>query len=136
MEVKTLSTQEVFDKVCNHLMSQGEKAETEETEMGSKDCMYRLVKGDKVLMCAAGCLISDEEYTPDLENKRVNFDEVSTALIRSGVSAGDIDFLTCLQTVHDWEEVEDWPAQLQLLAENHNLTLPESVKEKLADTPS
>lgn len=57
--LKTLpnaSAQQVFDQVAAHLLTQKEKAKQFNT------CKYRVEHRDKVLKCAAGCLIGDDEY--------------------------------------------------------------------------
>jgi len=80
--VKTLSTRkEIFDHVVQHLRSQGRRSMaynvSEKTE-GSiyPTCAYR---GDLNNMCAVGCLIADDEYSPIMEGDAVislikNFD--------------------------------------------------------------
>lgn len=53
-----MNKQEIFDKVVNHLREQGEPAIDSYGR-----CQYRMKsETDKTLMCAAGCLISDEDY--------------------------------------------------------------------------
>lgn len=53
-----MEAQEIFDTVAKHLATQGRRA------VGEGRCLYRTEDGAK---CAVGCLISDEEYTPDME---------------------------------------------------------------------
>lgn len=53
------TAQEVFDYVVRHL--HGQKVPSKDT---GGHCKYR---GPEGLMCAAGCLIADEEYTPSME---------------------------------------------------------------------
>ena len=71
--LKTLpqaTAQEVFDQVAKHLLTQMKKSVAKraaESASDSKDyCMYRGFDGTK---CAAGCLISDDEYKPEFEQK-------------------------------------------------------------------
>jgi hypothetical protein len=52
---------DIFYRVIAHLRAQGVQAKNEQ---GS--CRYRTPEG---LKCAAGCLILDEEYTPEFEGK-------------------------------------------------------------------
>lgn len=63
--LKTLpesTEQEVFNQVKSHLMEQGKasKSKTDGT------CKYR---AGKDLKCAAGCLMSDDEYTKNWDKK-------------------------------------------------------------------
>lgn len=53
------TAQEVFDQVATHLLTQNRKS------IGSMECLYR----SEIGKCAAGCLISDDEYDPKFEGK-------------------------------------------------------------------
>lgn len=61
---------EVFDQVSDHLLSQKIRS------MKDGVCLYRMSDGRK---CAAGCLISDDEYNEEIEGKSW-YD-----LVRSGI---------------------------------------------------
>lgn len=75
-----MTLQEIFDKVAEHLRTQGKRAYN-----GSK-CVYRLPQeGGITLTCAVGCLIDDKHYSLKLENKSVGYLTVQDALIASGV---------------------------------------------------
>ena len=67
--VTTLSMQEIFDRVLNHLREQKIASYgkiTETSRYGS--CLYRWVRDETTtLKCAAGCLIGDDEYNMDWE---------------------------------------------------------------------
>lgn len=54
--------QKVFDRVLDHLRTQGEPAMTVNCE-----CRYRTQREGKTLSCAVGCLIPDEVYDPSIE---------------------------------------------------------------------
>ena len=59
--LKTLgkaTAQEVFDQVATHLLTQNERS------LDGASCSYRNCDG---LKCAAGCLISDDEYDNQME---------------------------------------------------------------------
>jgi hypothetical protein len=59
---KDMSKQEIFDTVVTHLRKQN-------TQSGKGgNCFYRLGE----LKCAVGCLISDEDYSPDMEMNAAN----------------------------------------------------------------
>ena len=56
------TAQQVFDQVSKHLMGQGCKSINHKG-----NCVYKGDGGDT--SCAAGCLIADNEYKPELEGK-------------------------------------------------------------------
>lgn len=88
------TTQELFDRIIDHFVKQGHRAIN-----SADDCMYRAPNGD---MCAIGCLISDEAYTPDLEQKPTSAESVQAALKASGVDAAHrTRFFDHMQFAHD-----------------------------------
>lgn len=98
------TAQEVFDQVVNHLLTQGTKSINEEMR-----CMYRGLNGTK---CAAGCLISDEEYQKEFETLKwgaLPFPSVHDRLIDE------------LQTIHDSYGPGEWHYKLKLVSSRHNL---------------
>jgi hypothetical protein len=104
--------QQVFDQVSLHLLTQGRKSKKE----GSAQCRYRYGQ----LMCAAGCLISEDEY-------RIEFDEGDECYWpqlaeQYLVPAAHLDLITSLQMVHDESEPERWGAKLRMVALNSNLS--------------
>lgn len=107
------TAQEVFDQVKNHLITQNEQSVNSDGL-----CVYRNVDG---LSCAAGCLISEEEYSPDFE-KNLWGDLINMRLVSSAHS----DLIGELQQIHDqWgENGEEGMNMADLLAgcaENHGL---------------
>lgn len=58
------SEQQVFDHVSEHLMKQGRRSIAEEGSLA--DCQYHGTEGR---MCAAGCLMADDEYNSDWEGR-------------------------------------------------------------------
>lgn len=117
--LKTLeqaTAQEVFDQVAKHMLTQGVRSsgtiiETDGAE--SKGCKYR---GDNGLMCAAGCLIADDEYNPEMENK------MWEAMVRHGFAPpAHKDLIKYLQEVHDTSDAESWRKLLRNIAEMFNL---------------
>lgn len=109
------SNQRTFDMVVAHARKQGCKAavEHEGTSTGIS-CKYRLGE----LKCFAGCLITDEQYTPDIENHFANSKTVGPLLRANG---HDPDFVRELQYVHDYYQVEDWERHFQSIAGKHKL---------------
>lgn len=117
-----MNKQEIFDQVARHLLTQKELSLNQDS-----NCMYR---GDNGMMCAVGCLIPDELYTEDIENKVASSDVVVDLLRSAGVieyEEGDdrhideIKFLSKLQTVHDSSAPYNWLSCLWSLARKHNL---------------
>lgn len=93
--LKDATAQQVFDQVAAHLLKQNEQSRNED----DSKCMYRGVGG---LICAAGCLISDEEYSPDMDVGS----SVGGGSWGSMVAAGTVPehhsyLITQLQRIHD-----------------------------------
>lgn len=108
--LKTLehySAQEVFDHVATHLIQQTSRSESED------GCRYR---GPDGLKCAAGCLISDEEYSEDFEEKGW-----ISLVANSKVPAVHKDLIYKLQDLHDWDAPNLWKQKLVLLAQDFKL---------------
>jgi hypothetical protein len=116
-----MNTQELFDKVAKHLLTQNAKA------LDSRGgCVYRAADGK---MCAVGCLIDDKHYASDLEGKGISIDEIDTdvctAVIQSIGSPLDphqLHMLQDLQSVHDDISPEEWPEELHNFAEEYDLS--------------
>ena len=116
-----MTRQEIFDKVVAHFAVQGQEAAA---EYGV--CMYRTPGGRK---CAIGALIPDEVYSRSLENKSVRtlLREFPDIMRASGLSGGDLRFLSDLQAVHDGCASSDEPFlnyfshRMRLLAATYKL---------------
>lgn len=113
----TMGKQQVFDKVATHLLTQNEASET--ADGPSTVCAYR---GDTGLKCAAGILIKDEHYSPDLERCGVSDPDVMNALLLSGVDRSAIGLVLNLQSIHDWLTVSSWSRELLELATREGLS--------------
>lgn len=77
-------------------------------------------------MCAVGCLIKDEFYSPLLENKVCSHEDVVESLSQSlagglPLNKETISLLFDLQGVHDSSGVDIWPEALARVAINHKL---------------
>ena len=115
-----MNKQEVFDKIVNHMLTQNAKA------LDVKGiCMYR---GEEGRMCAVGCLITDEAYSPDIEKNAADTEEVLQALRNSGIdiapwspSNADSRFLNEIQQIHDYIDVDVWEKALIRFAEKNSL---------------
>lgn len=109
--LKTLDTatdQEVFDQVVEHLLKQ--KVQSRH----AAGCAYR---GDGGLKCAAGCLISDDEYSEEFENwpwselacNLPNFPKKHSGLIQE------------LQRIHDIHPPVCWSLYLREFSREYGL---------------
>jgi hypothetical protein len=108
------TAQEVFNQVYIHLIKQNEKCSNGDI------CLYRnKTKEDVVLKCAAGCLISDEEYTGDFEEN-----SWVTLVEEERVPAVHKELIVLLQEVHDNHLPSTWKRVLDDYAELYKLTIP------------
>lgn len=105
----TLTAQQVFDKVATHAHTQGVCAEDDEGQ-----CRYRHPDG---LQCFAGCLITDDEYKPEMEGQDFNY------LVQNFPSmerfAEHAALIMDLQKIHDQQEPDHWPDELSALRHRH-----------------
>lgn len=113
------TAQEVFDHVALHLLTQMQVSmrtrNLDNPEMGEV-CAYR---GDNGLKCAAGALISDDEYNELMEGKSW------LDLVAENVAPDDHwAFITALQKIHDTYDPPLWHEKLSALARAYNLTPP------------
>lgn len=119
--LKDATEQQIFDQVARHLIKQKVRAVNE-----AGMCQYRPGNG---LMCAAGCLMTDEEYD-------VKFDQIGSWLNISEAYPDQIPskhayFIDMLQKMHDlkggnWDlagegETADYPRRLELFAHSNRL---------------
>ncbi len=110
MNLKEMTAQEIFTKVKNHLLKQNARSIT----VDGTDCAYR---GRGGLMCAAGCLIDDEDYS-------VGFEKEPWELILSNLPEKYNNhelLISNLQTTHDTSPPEFWVSELKKLAVKNNL---------------
>lgn len=93
-----MTEQEAFDIVVKHLFGQKRPSMTREfRKLWAPVCAYRGEKGRK---CAIGVLVSDEEYSPELENNGVRTLDLDDTLPPS-LRGFAIEFLEALQAIHD-----------------------------------
>jgi uncharacterized 2Fe-2S/4Fe-4S cluster protein (DUF4445 family) len=113
--LKTLpqaTAQEVFDQVSNHLKVQGVRAIT-----GLGKCRYRLDTGERILMCAAGCLMDDEESV-----RLGGFSGRWVNLVALGSAPPEHqDLIQSLQYLHDKMNVHEWKFALERVAAVNDL---------------
>lgn len=106
--LKDATAQQVFDQVKEHMLKQNNRS----VDINGH-CAYRGLNG---LKCAAGCLISDDEYTQYFEGNTW-----SDLVIIGMVNQSNSGLITALQNVHDHELVEDWNNELNRVAKDFNL---------------
>ena len=115
-----METQEIFDRVVQHLRQQGRPA----LNTKGSCSMYR---ADNGLMCAVGCLIKEEFYTEELEFHEASEPTVVEAINNSlgcTLSEEQLDLLSSLQNLHD-DTTRQQPISeigLKEIAKEHNLT--------------
>lgn len=126
-----MTPQEVFDTVAAHLRQQHAKSEISpqqaeelnidrELYSGKIACAYRGAEGKK---CAAGILIQDFEYSPQMEGKNfraVLLDSACPPSLHQRLSGNGL-LISRLQTIHDVYPVSEWEQQLKWMAENYRL---------------
>ena len=103
-----MTNQDAFDKMVAHLRKQGQKAQENGT------CRYRTKSG---LMCAVGCLLTDEDYRPGMEGMGVEpllgvFDALP------GLNEG---LLAEMQDVHDSFDPSHWEEHFASTAATYGL---------------
>ena len=99
---------EVFNQVEEHLLCQNVKSMDRDTGA----CLYR----HSDLSCAAGCLMSDEEYCPEMESKTWE------TLVNKGMAPKEhCDLIEQLQYIHDEYFVYKWPEELAKLKKKMGL---------------
>lgn len=120
-----MDKQAIYNQVRDHLLKQGEQSRqpARPSTFGPVEgvCAYR---GEGGKMCAVGCLIKDEFYSPELENKTCDTPQVAEVLGKSGIPTDwkTIDFLRDLQEIHDSDLVDGWESKLHELATQNGLT--------------
>jgi len=135
----SLTAQQVFDHVVNHLRQQKVRSVTrmyfpdnspsdgnDNLTVGSNinyqdNCSYRTPYG---LKCAIGCLITDEEYRPEMEGcSNINSlldAEIAPASLKERLLPHK-QLLMALQTIHDGRPPESWEKHLSYYAERSQL---------------
>ena len=102
------TAQEVYSQVRKHLLTQKIKSIEE-----GKGCVYR---GPDGLKCAAGCLMSDDEYLEEMERQPWSF-----LMYRVLVPKEHGKLIAELQRIHDIQDPAYWEYCLDVLASDFNL---------------
>lgn len=115
-----MNPQEIFDKVATHLIAQGKQSL--DYDGRARGCAYR---GDDGTMCAAGCLIPDDEYAPEFEG--IPWDGIAKDVPSFANATFEVHSLIySLQLVHDdenyWETPETLKDALRVVANLYELS--------------
>ncbi len=104
-----MTQQQAFTKIVTHL-----RAQNAQSRAGDGVCAYR---GKNGRSCAAGCLISDDEYDPYMEQQPVSelFDTFPYQTRR---------VILAMQRIHDDTLPEVWESQFEVAARLYKLELP------------
>ena len=108
-----MTLQEIYDKVRNHMLKQGRRSVISDN---SRSCAYR---GSGGMMCAVGCLIPDEKYSPDIEG--MSAEKLKEGLFPFPLTQRVRCLLSELQLIHDFREVHKWEHHLYRAALHHGL---------------
>lgn len=132
--------QQVFTQVATHLMKQGLVSRTE------YGCKYRAKNEQtgETLKCAVGCLMSDTEYSPMMENISWRHLRDQPQLTTPILPSRHDDLLSTLQSIHDSVPAifaqrknrirAHWAHKLTIYAERNGLTVPKIVLRYLPKT--
>lgn len=96
------TTEEVFEYIKHHLLTQMKRCVDDKGY-----CLYRNEQG---LKCAAGCLIPDDMYYPDLEYRKWY-----SLVIEKFVHKEHRGLIQRMQRIHDDVPVDSWKHHLDLL---------------------
>ena len=117
--LETLSqatAQEVFDQVARHLLTQNKMSLGDSGLKDFPDCRYR---NDDGLTCAAGCLISEDEYYMKVASYEGR--GWATLVVKGIAPDAHWKLIWELQKIHDSNRVSDWPKRLLEVAFKNDL---------------
>lgn len=108
--------QETFNTIVRHLRTQGGKADVWDHGRQDYTCYYRL----GTLKCAAGCLIPDELYKPEMEHQGIlKVDK------EYNLNLPDIAIVFRMQSIHDNCDVSTWEYHFEKTAKEFGLVVPD-----------
>ena len=110
--------QEVFDQIATHMLTQMKVCELAENLDNAPACVYRNSEG---LKCAAGCLISDEEYNEKIGPKGLNTYGWDQLIERGIVTKRHKNIIKELQNIHDQVTENRWYYYLAGVAKKFDL---------------
>lgn len=110
-----MTAQEVFNTIVTALLDQNEQSLDADGE-----CAYR---GEGGLKCAAGHIIPDSEYKPDMESWKVSNWRVA-GIVERIVGQENMELVRELQWTHDNELPHSWKRCFQEIAIRLKLEMP------------
>lgn len=117
-----MTNQEVFDTVVRHLKVQGKRSGVYKANPPWPEKFYCLYRGPNNTSCAVGCLIPDDMYSPDLENRPAGAAAINWILLELDISPG---LASGLQRVHDssmsWNSNANMRSALNVVAKDYKL---------------
>lgn len=96
------TTEEVFEYIKHHLLTQMQQSKNDKGA-----CFY---KNEQGLKCAAGCLIPDDMYNPDFENKKWY-----SLVVEKSVPKEHRELIRNMQCIHDYNDPITWERHLDNL---------------------
>lgn len=123
--LKDATKQQIFDQVSAHMLEQNKPSKKLEPNGFSKMCAYRGGESGE-LKCAAGCLIADDEYIPEMDQTgfvdgKQTGSDWSSLIRRDLVTDAHSVIISELQQVHDTVDPVSWKRQLNQLAQRNGL---------------
>jgi len=112
-EERLAREQPIFDKVADHMLTQGMKS----VDVHGK-CVYR---SDTGRSCAIGCLIPDELYDKSFEGQAVMHERLQKVIKKAGFKRIN-SLLVSLQGVHDDFDASRWAKVLHTCADEFQLS--------------
>lgn len=112
-----LTAQAIFDRVVTHLHKQNAKSKLKGDDDDKTVCAYRGAHGR---MCAIGVLITNKEYTPEMEGN--NLHDLRNLGLLPNRLIPFAQLLNDLQVIHDNYTPDVWKYELKQVAFNYKLT--------------
>jgi hypothetical protein len=126
-----MTEQEVYDTIMAHLRRQGSRSMLSEAQVNNPSfpsfysdpestCAYRSPDGKK---CAAGVMITDEEYSSRMEGINIAGvlgREDCPASLKERITP-HFNLISDLQFIHDKVDVVDWEYEFRKLATRYHL---------------
>jgi len=120
----------VFSKIALHLLKQGKRSSNTRPKQGEvAGCLYRSKCGTKA--CAAGSLLTDDTYVPQLEGS--DWHAYSKELACRGFRSAKLhsNVIRDMQYLHDEVHPVSWRQKLRSYAEQKCYKLRPEVREAL-----
>lgn len=122
----------IFLYVVRHLLRQNEPA-MERDNTQDVNWLYRTAYGKR---CAVGCLIADDEYTPDMEYLSVMemvayVNDTLGAQFMQPPDESVLRLLDALQAVHDSRAPCTWPQELLKVAQKQHIQLTDDERNAI-----